>query len=126
EHPHQLVVVAVGDARRHLGGTTHDVDGLASMLAHIPDGLEPCGQKAAYGLRVFLEESLAHVKDVDVKNLDPVPELYEHATAAVLLHLVAGIGLDDHAVDLACPQRGHLRGGRAERRQIDAGRTPAH
>ena len=66
------------------------------------------------------------VEDVNVKDLDPVSELYEDAAAVVLLHLVAGIGLDDHAVDLARSQRRHLGGGRAERRKIDAGGTPSH
>ena len=84
------------------------------------------GQKAAYRLRIFLQEPLARVEDVNVEDLDPVPELYEDAAAAVLLHLVAGVGLDDHSVDLARFQRRHLCGGRAKRRKIDAGRTPPH
>ena len=81
------------------------------MPAHIADGLEPGGEEGAHRLRVLLQKAFARVEDVDVKDLDPVPELHQHAAAAVLLHLVAGIGLDDHAVDLARPQSGHLRGG---------------
>ena len=54
-----------------------------------------------------------------------VAELHQHAAAAFLLQPVAGIDLDDHAVDLARLQRRHLRRRGAERGDGDAVRRPS-
>src|SRR5207248_236743 len=54
-------------------------------------------------------------KNIDVKRLDQIAELDEHAAGVFLLKSIPGIDLHDHPVDLPRLERGGLRGGRTER-----------
>src|SRR5262245_23488936 len=125
EASHLVVIDPRHDALahlHHLGARLHDE---ILVRPHEGHGFEPGPQEAPQLFGPLLDHLIGGKDDVRVEVLLDVAEQQDVTALVLFLELVAGGGLDHHAVELTALHGGEPRRHGAERHHLDAFRTPS-